>query len=49
MKNQGEQKNKLSFKKFQISKIKNPQKIVGGNAPGIVGDNDDDDGGRTRK
>jgi hypothetical protein len=32
MKKQAEQKNKLSFKKFQISKIKNPQVIVGGNA-----------------
>ncbi|WP_170062692.1 hypothetical protein [Polaribacter filamentus] len=31
MKKQQEQKEKLSFKKFQIAKIKNLQKIVGGN------------------
>tara|TARA_B110000503_G_scaffold29472_1_gene47263 strand:- start:2378 stop:2521 length:144 start_codon:yes stop_codon:yes gene_type:complete len=38
MKKQQEQKEKLGLKKFQISKIKNPQIIVGGNA---VGDDDD--------
>ena len=32
MKKQGEQKSKLSIKKFQISKIKNPNFILGGNA-----------------
>jgi hypothetical protein len=32
MKNQGEQNIKLSLKKFQISKIKNPNFILGGNA-----------------
>jgi hypothetical protein len=32
MKNQAEQKSKLSIKKFQISKIKNPNFILGGNA-----------------
>ena len=44
MKKSKEQKKNLSIEKFQISKIKNLQKIVGGNAAG-----DDDDGGRTRK
>jgi|TARA_B110000908_G_C10155374_1_gene403367 hypothetical protein len=39
MKKQQEQKGKLSLKKFQISKIKNPQIIVGGNA--IGGDDGD--------
>jgi hypothetical protein len=32
MKNQGEQNIKLSIKKFQISKIKNPNFILGGTA-----------------
>ncbi|MFT5146083.1 MAG: hypothetical protein ACI9H1_000802 [Polaribacter sp.] len=41
MKKQQEQKGKLSLKKFQISKIKNPQRIVGGNN---IGDDDDDTG-----
>jgi hypothetical protein len=41
MKKQQEQKEKLSLKKFQIAKIKNPQKILGGN--GNNGSDDDDD------
>tara|TARA_B110000977_G_C10639092_1_gene323293 strand:- start:57 stop:239 length:183 start_codon:yes stop_codon:yes gene_type:complete len=36
MKKQGEQKSKLSIKKFQISKIKNPNFIIGGNADGPI-------------
>jgi hypothetical protein len=40
MRKQQEQKEKLSLKKFQIAKIKNPQKILGGN--GNNGSDDDD-------
>ena len=36
MKKQGEQKSKLSIKKFQISKIKNLNFIIGGNADGPI-------------
>jgi hypothetical protein len=47
MKKQQEQKEKLSLKKFQIAKIKNPQKILGGT--GNNGSDDDDDTGNTAK
>lgn len=42
MRNQRNEQKKLSFKKFQIAKIKNPQFIVGGD-----GDGDDDNSIRT--
>jgi hypothetical protein len=41
LKKKEEQKRKLSIKKFQISKIKNPKAIIGG----IIGDNDECQGG----
>jgi hypothetical protein len=47
MRKQQEQKEKLSLKKFQIAKIKNPQKILGGN--GNNGSDDDDDTVNTAK
>jgi hypothetical protein len=48
MKKQQEQKEKLSLKKFQIAKIKNPQKILGGTGNN-GSDDDDDDTGNTAK
>jgi len=41
MKKSKEQNSKLSIEKFQISKINNPQLIIGGKAN--FADNDDDD------
>jgi hypothetical protein len=43
MKKQMEEKSKLSLNKFQIAKIKNPQRIIGGNF------RDDDDTGNSHK
>jgi|TARA_B110000902_G_scaffold114558_1_gene134757 hypothetical protein len=47
MKKQQEQKEKLGLKKFQIAKIKNLQKIVGGN--GISDDDDTVDTAKGKK
>ncbi len=44
MRNLKNEQRKLSLKKFQIAKIKNPQTIVGGNL-GNIDDDDDETGG----
>lgn len=38
----------LSFKKFQIAKINNPQYIIGGVGIGILGCDDDDNTGESQ-